>query len=135
MRRLLSDAELPIDDLGPGLLERFLIAELDDEVVGLVGLEVYDTTGLLRSLVVAEKSRNTGFGEKLVGALEKAAQAAGVRDLWLLTIDAAGFFTGQGYDIVTRDAVPEVIRHSKEFAELCPDSAYLMMKNLGANGS
>lgn len=135
MRRLLSGAELPIDDLGPGLLERFLIAELDDEVVGLVGLEVYDTTGLLRSLVVAEKSRNTGLGEKLVGALEKAAQAAGVRDLWLLTIDAAGFFTRQGYDIVTRDAAPEVIRHSKEFAELCPDSAYLMMKNLGANGS
>ena len=39
--RLLNDAELPITDLGPALLEHFLIAELDDDVVGLVGLEVF----------------------------------------------------------------------------------------------
>lgn len=135
VRRLLNDAELPVDDLGPGLLERFLIAELDDEVVGLVGLEVYDTTGLLRSLVVAKKSRSIGLGKLLVRALEAAAQAAGIRDLWLLTIDAERFFARQGYDMVTRDAVPDAIRQSAEFAELCPDSAYLMMKDLSGNGS
>ena len=133
VRRLLNDAELPIDDLGPDLLESFLIAELDDVVVGLVGLEVYDTTGLLRSLVVAKNSRSAGLGKKLVGALEAAAQAAGIRDLWLLAIDAEGFFAGRGYDIVTRDAVPDAIRQSEEFAELCPDSAYLMMKHLSTN--
>jgi len=133
VRRLLDDAELPIDDLGPDLLERFLIAELDDEVVGLVGLEVYDTTGLLRSLVVAKKSRSSGLGKKLVGGLEAAAQAAGIRDLWLLTIDAEKFFARQGYDIVTRDAVPDSIRLSEEFTNLCPDSAFLMMKDLGGN--
>ena len=133
MRRLLDDAELPIDDLGPDLLERFLIAELDDEVVGLVGLEVYDTTGLLRSLVVVKKSRRSGLGKKLVGTLEAAAQAAGIRDLWLLTIDAEKFFARQGYDIVTRDAVPDAIRLSEEFTNLCPDSAFLMMKDLGGN--
>ena len=135
VRRLLNDAKLPVDDLGPGLLERFLIAELDDEVVGLVGLEVYDATGLLRSLVVAKKSRSSGLAKTLVGALEAAAQAAGVRDLWLLTINAERFFAKQGYVIVTRDAVPDAIRQSEEFAELCPDSAYLMMKYLSDNGS
>jgi len=133
VRRLLNDAELPTDDLGPDLLESFLIAELDDEVIGLVGLEVYDTTGLLRSLVVAKKSRSAGLGNKLVGALEAAAHAAGIKDLWLLTIDAEIFFARQGYDIVTRDSVPDAIRQSEEFAKLCPDSAYLMMKNLSAN--
>jgi len=133
--RLLDDAELPVTDLGPALLEHFLIAELDDDVVGLVGLEVFGTTGLLRSLVVAKRARSAGLGGKLVAALEAAAQAAGVRELWLLTIDAENFFIRHGYDVVTRDAVPDAIRLSKEFAELCPDSACLMLKDLSADKS
>jgi amino-acid N-acetyltransferase len=135
VRQLLRDAELPVDDLGPEMLNHFLIAEQEDVIVGLVGLEVYDTTGLLRSLVVTRNSRSTGLGKKLVSALESAAQAAGIRDLWLLTIDAEKYFARQGYDIVTRDAVPDAIRLSEEFANLCPDSACLMMKDLGGNQS
>lgn len=135
LRRLLNDAELPVADLGPALLEHFLVAELDGDVVGLVGLEVFGTTGLLRSLVVAKSARSAGLGGKLVAALEAAAQADGVRELWLLTIDAEKFFASGGYDIVTRDAAPDSIRLSDEFAELCPDSAYLMLKNLSASKS
>jgi amino-acid N-acetyltransferase len=133
--KLLGDAGLPTDDLGPKLLEHFLIAELGDEIVGLVGLETYDTKGLLRSLVVTIRSRSTGLGKKLVSALEAAAQAAGIKDLWLLTIDAEGYFATLGYVIVARDAVPEAIRLSDEFAELCPDSAHLMMKDLHTSES
>jgi len=128
--KLLRDAGLPTDDLGPKLLEHFLIAELGDEIVGLVGLETCDSKGLLRSLVVASRSRSTGLGKKLVGALEAAAQVAGIKDLWLLTIDAERYFATLGYIIVARDAVPEAIRLSDEFTELCPDSAHLMMKDL-----
>jgi amino-acid N-acetyltransferase len=130
IRKLLSDAGLPTDDIGPNLLENFLIAGLDAEIVGLVGLEIYDTKGLLRSLVVTSQSRSIGLGKKLVSALEAAAQAAGIKDLWLLTIDADRYFATLGYIIVARDAVPEAIRSSEEFAELCPDSAHLMMKDL-----
>lgn len=67
--QLLSDADLPIDDVGPGMSQHFLIAELDDEIIGLVGLEVYDTKRLLRSLVVARNSRNAGLGERLIRVL------------------------------------------------------------------
>ena len=135
VRRLLNAAELPVTDLGPALLEHFLIAELDDDVVGLVGLEVFGATGLLRSLVVAKSAMSAGLGGKLVAALEATAQSAGIRELWLLTIDAEKFFTNHGYDIVTRDAAPDAIRLSEEFAELCPDSAYLMLKDLSAGKS
>ena len=75
------------------------------------------------------------MGGKLVAALETAARAVGIRELWLLTIDAEKFFIRHGYDVVTRDAVPDAIRLSEEFAELCPDSAYLMLKDLGAGKS
>jgi amino-acid N-acetyltransferase len=130
VRQLLSSAELPIEDLQPGMLEHFLIAESAGAVVGLIGLQIYETIGLLRSLVVTASARRSGLGGKLIGALESAAQAAGITELWLLTIDAEKFFERQGFEAVPREAVPDSIRRSEEFAELCPDSANLMMKAL-----
>ena len=132
VRQLLSAAGLPIDDVGPRLLQHFLIAELDDEIIGLVGLQVYDSKGLLRSLVVALNYRNAGLGERLIRALESAAQAVGISELWLLTIDAERFFARHGFNIVSRETVPEAIRKSAEFTELCAHSAHLMMKDLSA---
>ena len=130
VRRSLLACELPVDDLSAAKLERFLLAEDGDEIVGLIGLELFGTTGLLRSLVVEKRARSRGLGGKLVGALEAAAQAAGVTDLWLLTIDAERFFERHGYEIVARRDVPEAIRQTEEFGELCPDSAFLMTKSL-----
>ncbi|MDH3987490.1 MAG: GNAT family N-acetyltransferase, partial [Gammaproteobacteria bacterium] len=86
--QLLQESGLPTADLGPDKLDGFLVVEDGDELAGLIGLQVYGTTGLLRSLVVAKQVRSAGFGGKLVGALESAAQTAGIRELWLLTIDA-----------------------------------------------
>ena len=130
VRQLLSSAELPIEDLQPAMLEHFLIAESAGAIVGLIGLQIYETIGLLRSLVVSASARRSGLGGKLIGALESAAQAAGITELWLLTIDAEKFFERQGFEAVPREAVPDLIRRSEEFAELCPDSANLMMKAL-----
>jgi len=99
--------------------------------VGLIGLEVFGTTGLLRSLVVAKNARASGLGSKLVGALEAAAETAGIGELWLLTVDAGRFFERLGYRSVDRSRVPEAIRGSREFSELCPAAASVMRKRLG----
>lgn len=130
VKRLLAESGLPTEDLGPGQLDGFLVAEDGDEIVGLIGLEVFGTTGLLRSLVVASDARRAGLGGKLVGSLESAAQTAGIEALWLLTIDAEKFFQRQGFTIVDRDYVPDSIRQTEEFGDLCPDTAYLMMKEI-----
>ena len=130
IRELLVESGLPVEDLDPDNLARFLVAEDGDELVGLIGLQVLGRTGLLRSLVVATQARKAGLGGKLVGALESAAQAAGITELWLLTIDADGFFARQGFDIVDRHTAPEKIRQTQEFSTLCPGSAYLMTKRL-----
>ena len=130
VRQLLSESGLPTEDLGPQKLDGFLVAEDDGVLAGLIGLEIFDTTGLLRSLVVAKAARKGGLGGKLVGALESAAQTAGITELWLLTIDAEKFFERQGFTIVARDTAPASVRATEEFSDLCPDSAYLMMKTL-----
>lgn len=131
LRQLLLGSGLPVEDLGPQKLDGFLIAEDGDVVLGIIGLEVLGTVGLLRSLVVDKDARRAGLGGKLVGALESAAEAAGIVELWLLTIDAEKFFQRHGYEIVDRTAAPDAIRRSDEFSSLCPDTAFLMRKSLG----
>lgn len=130
VQSLLLGSELPADDLGPDKLDGFLIAEDDDAMVGLIGLEVMGTVGLLRSLVVEKDARRTGLGGKLVGALESAAQTAGIAELWLLTIDAESFFQRHNFEIINRAAAPDEIRNSEEFSTLCPGTAFLMRKYL-----
>lgn len=132
--RLLAEAGLPADDLDAGSLDGFLVA-LDPAapppgVTGVIGMQTFGRTGLLRSLTVAGDSRGSGIGAELVTALEEQASAAGVTDLWLLTIDAEVFFWKLDYRIVERDAAPDAIRATPEFTSLCPDSAHLMHKAL-----
>lgn len=127
---LLLASDLPVDDLGVEKLDGFLIAEHDSKTVGLIGLEVLGTVGLLRSLVVEKSARSSGLGGKLVGSLESAAEAAGIAELWLLTIDAERFFQRHNFEIVDRSLAPDAIRQTDEFGDLCPDSAFLMRKML-----
>ena len=127
---LLLASDLPVDDLGPDRLAGFLIAEDENATVGLIGLEVLGTVGLLRSLVVERDARSSGLGSKLVGALESAAETAGIVELWLLTIDAERFFLRHNFEIVDKTAAPDEIRGTDEFSALCPDDAYLMRKSL-----
>ena len=130
VNRLLAESGLPVEDLDADRLEGFLVAEDGDDIIGLIGLEVFGTTGLLRSLVVAKDARRAGLGGKLVGSLESAAQTAGIKELWLITIDAEKFFERQGFAIVDREIVPDTIRQTDEFGTLCPGTACLMMKSL-----
>lgn len=126
----LDSAGLPTEDV---TLERIaLIAEVDGNVAGLIGLEKFGDSGLLRSLVVDNRYRKSGFGRTLVGELENHALAQGIRTLWLLTIDADGYFERFGYRRKQRSEAPPAIRATDEFAELCPDDAVLMKKALSA---
>jgi amino-acid N-acetyltransferase len=47
-----------------------------------------------------------------------------------VTATAAAFFAGVGYERVERDAVPDAVRDSAEFSELCPSSAGVMRRQL-----
>lgn len=134
VRRLLEQAGLPVSDLGPDRLEDFLVAERSGKgesgTLGTIGLQRFDQTGLLRSLVVNRSERNSGLGRRLISALEANASCKGIKDLWLLTIDAEQYFEGLGYETMSRDSAPESIRNTAEFSGLCPDGAYVMRKIL-----
>jgi amino-acid N-acetyltransferase len=132
--RLLDAEDLPTADLrdGPGA---FFAAHADGdrdsgERVGVGGLEIHGSHGLLRSVVVREPHRGEGYGAAICEGLEREARERGVGTLWLLTTTAAGFFAARGYERVAREAAPAAIRDTAEFAELCPDSATAMLRRL-----
>lgn len=130
IRDLLSESGLPVDDLFPPMLEQFVVAEFGEKLVGLVGLQKFGGSGLLRSLVVSETMRGSGLGGMLVGRLESLASELGIGELWLLTIDAQHFFEKHGYGIAPREAAPPSIQTTEEFSHLCPGSAFLMRKTI-----
>jgi amino-acid N-acetyltransferase len=125
---LLQMANLPTEDITPEMLEHFLTAHAGEALVGAAGVEVLGETGLLRSVAVEEAQRGTGLGKRLVEAAEEHAREAGVRELYLLTTDAADFFTSQGYRPVARDRAPAAVAATAQFKELCPSSSTLMVK-------
>lgn len=127
---LLAEYKLPTADLSPERLHEFLVVRNGGSLDGVIGLEVYGTSGLLRSLAVAPATRGTGLGKLLVSALEERARRRGLRELWLLTTTAADFFAKGGYRVADRASAPEAVQKSAEFASLCPSSAVCMVKAL-----
>ena len=130
IRELLQAAGLPTDDLRADKLGTFLIATNHDELIGLIGLEIFGRIGLLRSLVVRQQSRSSGIGAALVSEIEARATSSGVEEMWLLTISTQDFFMRHDYLLIEKSLAPLQIRETREFSELCPDTAILMQKTL-----
>jgi amino-acid N-acetyltransferase len=126
----LSAAGLPAADLTADHMQQFLVALVEGRPVGMIGLEHFGETGLLRSLIVDREYRGTGLGRTLVDALETRASDLGVTELWLLTIDADAYFVQLGYLLADRADAPQVIQATQEYSSLCPADAVLLRKSL-----
>jgi amino-acid N-acetyltransferase len=130
VRALLIESGLPVVDLDKASVD-FIIAADDGEAVGVIGLEVFGTVGLLRSLAVEPAARGRGIGGLLVDALERYARGQRLDQLVLLTQTAAPFFANRGYRVIDRGGAPEAVSVSAEFRSICPASAICMTKDLG----
>ncbi len=127
--RLLQQAALLTDDL-PDDLTGFWVAIADTDLVGAAGTEPFGGVGLLRSVAVRPDYQQQHIARQLLDRLLIQAQAAGLTDLYLLTISANGYFERFGFVVVPRQTVPDSIRQTRQFGSLCPDSAVLMHKSL-----
>jgi amino-acid N-acetyltransferase len=130
---LLAAEKLPISDLRISSQTQFFGARRGERVIGIVGIEIYENVGLLRSLVVANTCRKAGYGHKLAAKAEAWAYERNVKSLYLLTTTAAGFFSRLGYEVIPRTEAPASISGTAQFAGLCPVSATFMRKTLAAN--
>ena len=129
IRALLAECRLPTSDLEKSR-PRFIVAREDAEIVGVGALELFGSTGLLRSVAVRARLRGMGLGKALVERLERDARAAHVSELVLLTETAKTFFENRGYQAIDRNSVPGSVQDSEEFRSLCPQSASCLSKRL-----
>jgi amino-acid N-acetyltransferase len=121
---------LPTSDLTEAGLDHFFFCGTEQSPTALVGVEIFGSDALLRSLIVSEPVRAAGLGSALVRHAEGYAWHRGVRVMYLLTTTAQGFFERHGYCCIERTAAPASIQSTREFAVLCPASSAFMMKLL-----
>jgi N-acetylglutamate synthase-like GNAT family acetyltransferase len=62
--------------------------------------------------------------------LIKQVRLQGVKELYLITTTADGYFEKQGYERVSRENVPVEIAQSQQFSSICPSSAVVMKKGI-----
>jgi amino-acid N-acetyltransferase len=127
---LLQAQGLPVSDITGEHLEHFFFVGFDGSPTGLIGLELYGTDALLRSLVVAENARGKGLGSTLIDHSEQYAASKGVQSIYLLTTTAEAFFKRLGYERIERSTAPSSIERTSEFAGLCPASSAFMSKRI-----
>ncbi|MFZ5503505.1 MAG: arsenic resistance N-acetyltransferase ArsN2 [Pseudomonadota bacterium] len=132
---LLTEAQLPVADLASSRSLKLLGIRDGGHLLGVVGVEVYGSVGLLRSLAVEPSHRKSGLGFSLVSNAETWAAEQGVEILYLLTTTAAQFFARRGYEAVPRSEAPAAIAATAQFSDLCPASSTFMRKVLAANHS
>jgi N-acetylglutamate synthase-like GNAT family acetyltransferase len=130
LKAALRSTKLPTEDVETerALFWRFL--SIDDTLIGFGGLEIHAPDALLRSVVTLPPLRGRGFAGAIIAALEAEAALHHCRAVYLLTTGDAAIFTKRGYVPCAREAVPEAIRKTAQFASLCPAEAAVMVKRL-----
>jgi nucleoside-diphosphate-sugar epimerase/N-acetylglutamate synthase-like GNAT family acetyltransferase len=108
-----------------------LVARRNGRIVGGAAVEIYGTSGLLRSVAVDESRRGEGLGHQLTQAALDLARARGLTTVYLLTTTAAEFFPRFGFREIARDDVDPTVQRSVEFTTACPADAVAMRADLG----
>jgi N-acetylglutamate synthase-like GNAT family acetyltransferase len=128
LKAALIKSGLPADGVADGhsLFWRFETAA--DIPAGFGGIEVHGGHALLRSVVTLPPLREIGIGSAIVAALESEARLLKCRSIYLVTTSAADFFERLGYAPCARSDVPDAIRGSHHFAQLCCATGTVMVK-------
>lgn len=135
VEELLTESDLPTADLDSAYSSLF-VCESDERdpdresYVGLGGLQIEGDAGLLRSVAVEASARGRGYGTAICERLLDRAQTEGLDAVYLLTTTAEDFFAEFGFEEVDRGRVPESVRETAEFDDLCPASATCMKISL-----
>lgn len=123
---LLASARLPADGLDEQFGPQYVVAVVADEIIGAEGIERYGDAGLLRSAVVSDQWRGRGIGDRLTKNRLAWASEQRLRELWLLTTTADGWFPRYGFAAADRSTAPPEMQQSREFRDACPSSATAM---------
>jgi len=87
-------------------LQTFIVAELDETIVGCCALEViWADLAEIKSLAIDQIYKGKGIGRELVAEAVEQAAKLGVPKVFALTLEPA-FFEKSGFAIVEKEALP-----------------------------
>ncbi|MBI3481299.1 MAG: GNAT family N-acetyltransferase [Nitrosomonadales bacterium] len=130
VKTLLAECGLPVADIAHSKLPLFFGIRAESGMVAVVGLELFGSAALLRSLAVSPAYRSHGLARRLVEHAEHVAASVGVDTLFLLTTTASAFFARLGYMPLSRLEAPPVIKATAQFSTLCSESSELLLKEI-----
>jgi amino-acid N-acetyltransferase len=132
IRDLIKANNLPAEDISEHV-HNFLILEKDHNVIGCIGIEIYNETGLMRSLAVIDSQKGNSFGQLLTQELISYSKSMGIARLYLITTTAEKFFEKFGFNSIPRENADEAIKNTTEYKYLCPESAVVMVREIYDN--
>jgi len=87
-------------------LQTFIVAELDNNIVGCCALEViWADLVEIKSLAIDQIYKGKGIGRELVAAAVEQAAKLGVPKVFALTLEPV-FFEKSGFEIVEKETLP-----------------------------
>jgi amino-acid N-acetyltransferase len=128
VQAILKENKLPYEDIIKKQLYSFFGYYKNDKLIGLVGLEIFDTIALLRSLCI--KNKSAGVGSILLDYIEKYSLENNIKELYLLTTTADIYFRKKGFKKEDKSNAPNSIKNSNEFKSICPCNAIFMVKKI-----
>ena len=89
-------------------IERFIIAEYDNQVIGCAALYAFPEEGVgeLAALAVDPDFRREGYGEALMREIETRARKLKLSALFVLTTRTSGWFIERGFRLVNIGDLP-----------------------------
>lgn len=124
---LLKSYGLPYEDVTTQKIY-FILALIDSEIIGCIGLEKYGEHGLLRSLAVKKSLQNRGIGSMLFEKFMSYCRQHGISNIHLFTVDTHKFFQSRGFKIADRNNAPKPIKQTTEYTDLCPSTSCSYMR-------
>lgn len=122
---LLNDLDLSIDGVSDHISNFFVLIE-ENLIIGVIGLEIYEDVGLVRSVGIAKSHQDMGLGKKLVEALELYAFERSLKEIFLFTETAETFFSKHfEFRKIPVSEVDSRIKQSKEYT-LCQTSTVMI---------
>jgi arsenate reductase (thioredoxin) len=129
VRSLLEGCGLPTDDLNPKRVE-FLAVRRSGAIAGCVGIELYGSQALIRSLAVGGVHRGRGIGGALLQAALARAIAAGATEVFGVTIGAADYLVRFGFEPIDRAGLVSGVAQSSQLQGACPTDAVVLRRSL-----
>jgi amino-acid N-acetyltransferase len=127
--QLLTNAGLVPIGLEEEKLQLFCERDKNGELLGVIGLELYKSAGMLRSLAVRADVRKQGIAGRLVSEVFTYAKNTGVMKLYLMTMTIGEMLErSYGFSYIDRDQVPDDMAQSPLFKDVCHCSCAVMVK-------